>query len=174
MVEWNLLRIESYRLKTFGKNWPFSRLGKSSASILAMNGFYYTGAGAKVQCVFCLGIYEPSENLWLIDVGLVHFHTFKTCAFAKGFPCGNIPIKPGIGVFSAFERMPSHLVKALEFEPASMMQLESSMPEGFDRFVHDDSESSDNESDTSHLESDVSGSTVDSDWYDAVMEGYDE
>jgi hypothetical protein len=140
LVEWNLLRMERYRLKTFNKNWPSSRLGNSSGATLAMNGFYYTGVGAKVQCVFCLGFLEPTENVWLMDIGLIHFHKYQTCNFAKGYPCGNIPIKPGLRSFVAFERMPNHLARALEFEPEFMRLADSSMPEGFDFFVDPDDE----------------------------------
>jgi hypothetical protein len=87
----------------------------------------------------------------------------SSCPFSRGYPCGNIPIKPGSEVFTAFQKMPAHLVEALEFEPESMLLMESSMPEGFDFFC----DSSDDEEDLFPTDLlDISWDLTDSDEYD--------
>jgi hypothetical protein len=144
MVEWNLLRMERYRLKTFEK-WPHSWLYLDSFVIseLTRNGFYYTGVWLRIECVFCQGIFTriPTCRINPLMVSVVHFGMRQRCPFARGHPCGNIPIDPGPWVIAAYDRMAAHLVEALEFEPYYMNFMRSAMPRGFDYWFHsDDSE----------------------------------
>lgn len=53
IVDFNKMKSESERLKTFSDKWPLSYV---SSTDLAQAGFFYTGVNDKVQCTFCKGI----------------------------------------------------------------------------------------------------------------------
>lgn len=81
------LRFERKRLETF-KNWP--RTANVPASELARCGFYYTGSGDRVQCIFCKGILRN----W--DEGdrphIEHMKHFPKCPLVLGLQIGNVPL----------------------------------------------------------------------------------
>jgi hypothetical protein len=138
--------MERYRVQTFEK-WPRAliHLDDVVVSALAMNGFYYTGVRFRIECVFCEGPFEPIQQCKTSPsiIPPIHFELRQMCSFARGFPCGNIPINPGARKFAAYLRMPSHLIEALDFEPAFMRSMESSMPRDFRYYVDPDADTSD-------------------------------
>lgn len=83
------LKYERHRLETY-RTWPLGT--PVTAKELAKNGFYYTGTGDRVQCVFCKGILKDWE------VGdkphVEHKNRFPRCPFILGTNVGNVPIPP--------------------------------------------------------------------------------
>lgn len=117
-VRMNLLRMESYRLETF-RNWP-KYVTPIWTHDMATSGFFYLGPGCRIQCIFCLGIFVLHQSVEYIDI--CHKRYFPKCMFARGFQAGNIPSLPTKSQ-RAYERMPPHLIRALEFEPQEMHML---------------------------------------------------
>lgn len=83
------LKYERHRLETY-RTWPMGT--PVTAKELAKNGFYYTGTGDRVQCVFCKGILKDWE------VGdkphVEHKNRFPRCPFILGTNVGNVPVPP--------------------------------------------------------------------------------
>ena len=146
LVELNLLRMESHRLKTFKKAHQYiSDLTNHKISRFARNGHYFPGPGINIRCIFCL------KN---VPVGLARRYSgydcchHKHCYFPQGFPCGNIPINPNRHYMPQYTKMPQHLIDALEFEPPEMDLLLVGMPQNHDYDFPsstDTSESDDND-----------------------------
>ncbi|XP_076078107.1 baculoviral IAP repeat-containing protein 7-like [Mytilus galloprovincialis] len=83
------LKYERHRLETF-RTWPMGT--PVTAKELAKNGFYYTGTGDRVQCVFCKGILKDWE------VGdkphIEHKNRFPRCPYVLGTNVGNVAMPP--------------------------------------------------------------------------------
>lgn len=71
---------ESERIRTFSKNWPYSK-DYISIKNMAMCGLYFTGVEDKVMCAFCpVIIYEWSTE----DVPIVeHYKHYKHCRLLR-------------------------------------------------------------------------------------------
>lgn len=75
-VDYDKMKSEVERLKTFTGKWPLTFI---SASSLAHAGFFYTGVDSKVQCPFCKGIISD----WVVDSKPFqeHLRRFPWCDF---------------------------------------------------------------------------------------------
>ncbi|GAB1604799.1 baculoviral IAP repeat-containing protein 7-B-like isoform X1 [Argonauta hians] len=82
----NYLKIESVRLDTF-HTWPLN--GAVSREEVARQGFYYTGYGDAVACVFCRGHLEKWVQTDVVSTE--HSKWFPDCPFVLGRECGNVP-----------------------------------------------------------------------------------
>jgi hypothetical protein len=120
----NLLRVEMHRRSTFPQRSVWTDL-------LAMNGFYYPGHGSDAKCIFCKGGISLDDRSG--HIAKLHRRRFPHCVFARGYPAGNIPVIRAHGeLFIPYERMPQHLVEALEYEPWEMRLLIVGMPALFE------------------------------------------
>ena len=82
------LKCEYERLKTF-QNWP---LPCPNEFCLASAGFYYTGHGDKVKCIFCkIEIENWRENDNPLND---HEKWAPYCPYIRGFYVGNVDLNP--------------------------------------------------------------------------------
>ncbi|KAJ8314589.1 hypothetical protein KUTeg_006739 [Tegillarca granosa] len=81
------LKIERNRLESF-RNWPAN--ANVNPQDLAKSGFFYTGQGDRVQCVFCRGIlrnWDPGDI-----PHIEHRNKYARCPFILGMSVGNVPM----------------------------------------------------------------------------------
>lgn len=81
------LKIERNRLESF-RNWPAN--ANVNPQDLAKSGFFYTGQGDRVQCVFCRGIlrnWDPGDI-----PHIEHRNKYARCPFMLGMSVGNVPM----------------------------------------------------------------------------------
>lgn len=81
------LRFERNRLETFS-SWPSSAC--VPANELAKCGFFYTGSGDRVQCIFCKGILRNWEEGDRPHIE--HRKHFPRCPLVLGMKIGNVPL----------------------------------------------------------------------------------
>lgn len=112
-VDAGTLKYERHRLETY-RTWPMGT--PVTAKELAKNGFYYTGTGDRVQCVFCKGVLKDWE------VGdkphIEHKNRFPKCPFILGTNVGNVPIPPP----NPSTNMPPPNVGFMNNQPMSNME----------------------------------------------------
>lgn len=90
------LRFERNRLESF-LNWPDNAC--VAAAELAKCGFYYTGSGDRVQCIFCKGVLRNWEEGDRPHIE--HRKHFPRCPLVLGLKMGNVPLPLGQIVGSA-------------------------------------------------------------------------
>ncbi|XP_060589383.1 baculoviral IAP repeat-containing protein 3-like isoform X2 [Ruditapes philippinarum] len=81
------LRFERNRLETFN-TWPSNAC--VPAAELAKSGFYYTGSGDRVQCIFCKGVLRNWEEGDRPHIE--HRKHFPRCPIVLGMKMGNVPL----------------------------------------------------------------------------------
>lgn len=85
LSEGERLKFEDERLKSYVK-WSVHFMKPEQ---LAKAGFYYTGSGDRVKCIFCSGMLQGWEKC---DIPLEeHVKHFPHCGFVRGQPVGNVP-----------------------------------------------------------------------------------
>jgi hypothetical protein len=91
----SMLKLEACRRGTFGDDWPHRDNPNLTKERMAAAGFFYTGVGDLVQCVFCLqviGEWDPTDVPMLEHRRhTIHAPVRRHCPFAAGMPTGNIP-----------------------------------------------------------------------------------
>jgi hypothetical protein len=67
--------------------WPLANVVDPKK--MARSGFFFTGSGNTVQCVFCRGAFN--NFVANHDPDELHYIVFRNCAFVHNLPVGNIP-----------------------------------------------------------------------------------
>jgi hypothetical protein len=81
------LKREKIRLQSFDM-WPLAHVIEPWK--MAREGFFFTGDGTKVQCVFCRGV---TNNFIYRNASWLHQqYAFQHCRFYQNQAVGNVPL----------------------------------------------------------------------------------